>query len=991
MKHHRFKPATLALAVMGALSALGAQAAHAEDAKELPTISVSGERQKSAIPLDLPAATGSRLGTTIREIPASVDVISQELMQERGDRTMIEAVGKVTGMTGGRVGGSHVAFSARGFIENGVTWLYNGVRVPGSSNFSSRVLDTANYDRIEVLRGPAAVLNGEGGTGATINLISRAPSFDKQPFELDYAFSSYNSHRLHAGTGGAIKEDAVAYRADISTNRFGSNVHGERTELDRFTGSLLFKLSNTLKLTLELDRLHDDVEDLYYGTPLVNGRISKSLRRINYNNLTDNKYKSDTTWLRANLEWQVAPDVEVRNQAYYYDSFRDWRDVDDFTYIAGATPKVRRNTWADLDHDHQLVGNRLDALFKGTLAGMDNRFVVGTDINRTNFKTKRNGFPAGTEAPVDAYNPPSVSLSSGTSVFKTLARDVTIEQWSIFAEDQLSLTSKLKLVGGFRHDNFKTNWTYFDQAGAPKESKAHTFNSWRAGVVYDLMPDTTVYASYATAVEPGGSLVILNRNQSQLDLTTAKQFELGVKQGFWGGKGEWTAAAYDIEKRNVFVPDPARPTNRLAVGQQSSRGLEHPAVAVLHHPGPVGRLHVQQDHPGGLSHPQCHRRALCGIGLRQHPGVDRQSADLRAVAADAVLNGAERAVDAGRAPFPEPVLFHRCGGVAAAPPPCLKRRSRQDQHLAFLHVTAHFAALDAVGHPQALDLVPGRVITCQVVVHPRGQAVHDDPLAEAMGDVDAVAVGAILGAQDLQPVRVTVAVVVVVGRTGTTPAAIPAAIAPAAAGPAGKLGTIHPATFGVFKGALATGAFGVDAQHLDAALVRVGAEGLVAQDESLIPARQLTQAPGHVHIAFGGAIERLQDAVVALLAILIAGALTPAGGVAVAIPPGPAAPALELGTIHPAAFRVFKGAVSPARTDRLDAQGLDAPLVRVGAKHAIAQAEALVTLGQLLEARGHVDMPLRRAVKGLDDAVIAFAPIGGSRIGKPGHQDEKRT
>lgn len=574
MKDHRFKPASLALAVLGACAALSAQAVRAEDAKELPTISVSGERDTRTIPLDLPATTGSRLGTTIREIPASVDVISQEVMQERGDRTMIEAVGKVAGMTGGRVGGSHVAFSARGFIENGVTWLYNGVRVPGSSNFSSRVLDTANYDRIEVLRGPAAVLNGEGGTGATINVISRAPSFSAQPFELDYAFSSYNSHRLHAGTGGAIKDDAVAYRADISTNRYGSNVHGERTELDRFTGSLLFKLSSTLKLTLELDRLHDDVEDLYYGTPLVNGRISRSLRRINYNNLSDNKYKSSTTWLRANLEWQVAPDVEVRNQAYYYDAFRDWRDVDDFTYIAGAAPKVRRNTWADLDHDHQLVGNRFDALFKGKLGGMDNRLVVGTDINRTDFKTRRNGFPAGTEAPVDAYNPPSVSLSSGTSVFKSLARDVSIEQWSVFAEDQLSLTSKLKLVGGARHDNFKTNWIYYDQAGAPKESKAHSFNSWRAGVVYDLAPDTTVYASYATAVEPGGSLVILNRNQSQLDLTTAKQFEIGVKQGIWGGKGEWTAAAYDIQKRNVFVPDPARPTNRLAVGEQSSRGLE---------------------------------------------------------------------------------------------------------------------------------------------------------------------------------------------------------------------------------------------------------------------------------------------------------------------------------------------------------------------------------------------------------------------------------
>ena len=156
----------------------------------------------------------------------------------------------------------------------------------------------------------------------------------------------------------------------------------------------------------------------------------------------------------------------------------------------------------------------------------------------------------------------------------TKARDVAIEQWSVFAENQLSITSQLKLVGGVRHDQFKTDWIYYDQAGAPRESKQHRFNSWRAGAVYDLTPDATLYGSYATAVEPGGSLVILNRNQSQLDLTTAKQFELGLKQGFWNGKAEWTAAVYDIKKRNVFVPDPARPSNRLPVGKQSSQGVE---------------------------------------------------------------------------------------------------------------------------------------------------------------------------------------------------------------------------------------------------------------------------------------------------------------------------------------------------------------------------------------------------------------------------------
>ncbi|GAB1394150.1 TonB-dependent receptor [Rhodocyclaceae bacterium] len=570
MKHLRYGLSPIAIALCSGLSA----PAFAEEARELSTIAISGERDTRVMPLDIPASTGSRLGTTIKEIPASIDVVSQETMQERGDRTMVDAVGKVAGMNGGRVGGSHIGFAARGFIDNGVTWLYNGVRVPGSSNFSSRILDTANYDRIEVLRGPASVLNGEGGTGATINLISRAPSFAKQAFEVDYAFSSFNSHRLHLGTGGAIKDDAVAYRADISTNHYGSNVKGERTALDRFTGSLLFKLSNTLKLTLELDQMRDDVEDYYYGTPLVNGKINRSLRRVNYNNLSDNRYDSDTTWFRANLEWLATPDIEVRNQTYYYDSFRNWRDVNDFTYIAGAIPTVRRNTWADLDHDHQLIGNRLEALFTGKIGTLENRLLMGADINRTDFKTSRNGFPAGTEAPVDAYHPPEVPLSSGTTVFKSPGRDVTIDQWSFFAEDQLSLTPSLKLVGGFRHDSFSTDWIYYDQAGAPRESKRHSFNSWRAGIVYDLTPATTLYAAYATAAEPGGSLVVLNRNQSQLDLTTAKQFELGIKQGFWGGKGEWTAAVYDIEKKNVFVPDPANPRDRLPIGQQSSQGIE---------------------------------------------------------------------------------------------------------------------------------------------------------------------------------------------------------------------------------------------------------------------------------------------------------------------------------------------------------------------------------------------------------------------------------
>ncbi|MFZ5603394.1 MAG: TonB-dependent receptor [Pseudomonadota bacterium] len=550
----------------------GSTLVYAEQVSVLPAISVIGEREADTTSFESINSTGSRLGVSIKEIPASVEVIDRESMRERGDRTVVEAVSKAAGVTGGVTGGTPGLFSVRGFTNNGVTWLYDGVRVPGGTGMSARVMDTANVDRVEVLRGPASVLNGEGGTGATINLVSRAASFSEQPEEVDYTFSSYDSHRLHLGTGGAINDEVIAFRADISTSRYGSDVDDEEHALDRFTGSLLFQINDDLSTTLEVDKMQDESDNFYWGTPMVDGKLQRSLRQVNYNHLNDDVFESDTLWLRSNLNWQPSEAFQLRNQIYYYDSYRNWRNVESYQLNAGEPETVTRSWWGNLDHDHQLIGDRLDGLVVGSIGSMQNRIVVGMDVNQTEFETKRNGFP-GSDT-VDAFNPPVVDFISVAGVYKSPARDVTIDQWSVFLEDQLSITDQFKLVGGWRHDKFSTDWIYLDQAGSPSESKTHSFDSWRAGAVYDISSSTTVYVSYSTAAEPGGTLLLLNRNQSQLDLTTAKQIELGLKQSFWNEQGEWTAAVYEIEKENLFVTDPLNPSNRLPVGSQSSEGVE---------------------------------------------------------------------------------------------------------------------------------------------------------------------------------------------------------------------------------------------------------------------------------------------------------------------------------------------------------------------------------------------------------------------------------
>lgn len=566
MKKTNFLAITLSMYCVSAL--------YGDEVVRLEQVGISDQKEvnsTSTIQLNESTSTASKLGITIKETPASVEVINSDTMKQRGDRTIESVLNKTTGITASKDPGAPIQFSARGFSTNSVNLLYNGNKIPGGTNMSIRPMDIANLDRIEIIRGASSVLNGEGSIGASINIITKQPTFAKQDTELDYSFGSFNTHRLHFGSGGTLIDDVLAYRFDYSRSQGGSNIDDEKIELDSLALSLLYKINDDLLATLSIEKTKDNTDNVYHGTPLVNGKLVKSLRKKNYNKLEDGLFRSDNLWLRAGLEWQLSSSTDVKNQLYYYDSTRDWRTIAKFTYLP-STNQVKRDWFNDMDHEHQMIGDRLDVTNQSTMFGLDNKFVVGIDVSKTDFKTKRPTFKDGDI--VDANNPPSIYFSEVSDDYKQDARDINIIQGAVYMEDQLSLTDKLKLVGGLRYDVLDADWTFLDQTGAPTESKTHKFLSYRLGAVYDMTDTTTIYATYATAVESGATLLLLNRQQTQLDLTEAKQIELGVKQSFWDGKGEFTGAIYKIAKDNIFVPDPNLPSSYINAGEQSSKGIE---------------------------------------------------------------------------------------------------------------------------------------------------------------------------------------------------------------------------------------------------------------------------------------------------------------------------------------------------------------------------------------------------------------------------------
>ncbi|EDY8730848.1 TPA: TonB-dependent receptor [Salmonella enterica subsp. enterica serovar Agona] len=560
--------------------------AYASEVVELDAVTVSGkiERQAGYInQFEQNSETGSKLGLTVRETPASVEIINAKTMEERGDSTVIRAVTKAAGITGGASGhGTTGNYSVRGFTGYpGIDFLQDGIKLNGTI-FSKRTLDVSNLDRIEIIRGASSVLNGEGSIGATVNLITKKPSFTEEGAELGFRAGSHDSYRLNFGLGGVAIEDTLAYRVDAVTRRIGTNFDGEQRDLDSFSASFLYKINSDLLTSLSIEKSKDDGKNDYQGTPLVNGKLDRSVRNINYNNLVDGVDSGDSLWLKHSIEWYPTQNIEVKNQLYYQDSSSDIRRL----YLAvqdTANPSMVNRRGYDSSQEQSLIGNRLDLIARGNLFGLNNRFLVGIDVSRLKLKREQSTY-AGRIIATPMYRPERLYyrdfFNSTSHDYKKPDVDVNLNQIGLYVEDQLSITDRLKLVGGLRYDTYDIEYDFKQGLSSPvaqKIDKKHNKLSYRGGLVFDATNATTLYASYASSFEPGdasASFLTVNAAQTQLDLTKAEQYEVGLRQSFWEGSAEFTASAYYITKKNMLVSNPTPGAGLLSVGQQTAKGIE---------------------------------------------------------------------------------------------------------------------------------------------------------------------------------------------------------------------------------------------------------------------------------------------------------------------------------------------------------------------------------------------------------------------------------
>jgi iron complex outermembrane receptor protein len=379
-------------------------------------------------PLNDVPQSATRLGLPVIQTPASVEIITQQTIQEQGYRTTTETAQGAVGVLSGDSAGAPANFSMRGFSGPQVNVLYNGIWT-GPTDITSRWMDTAGLAQVEFLKGPSSIMSGLNAIGGAVNYVNKQPTSGPIRNEIDASVDSFGSFRTHLGSGGNTGVQGLDYRFDAVGSKLNSFIDGDFRELAGLAAQLNYRVTNDFAAFAAFE-YKNDYGHAYWGTPVVPvsfagshavsgvvsgtavnvfdgsiiGPVTIDSRTLTTNyNVADNATGSHDLWLRGGFTWTPLSNVTVKDQYYSYQAKRSWFDSETYAFN-NATSTIDRDRFF-VTHNQHIIGNNADLTWDGRFFGMDNRFAaqLQASSNWITFEQEGNpnSFPADTVSVID--------------------------------------------------------------------------------------------------------------------------------------------------------------------------------------------------------------------------------------------------------------------------------------------------------------------------------------------------------------------------------------------------------------------------------------------------------------------------------------------------------------------------------------------------------------------------------------------------------------
>jgi iron complex outermembrane receptor protein len=532
------------------------------DAQDAIQIGVIGETQDSYLVPD--ATVGSRTDTPLRDLPFSVQVVPQELLEDRQVQSVNEALRTVVGVTPNNSSQSAFeGFTIRGFSGRDI--IRNGLR--DDTNITSRIA-IPNIERIEVLRGPAGALFSQGGPGGTVNIVTKKPlSFSQYIVE-----GTIGNFDTYAGsvdfTGPLNNSESLLYRFIASASTTDTFIDFFDRQNYIIAPSLTWQINPDTRINFEgeytIAEQPNDRGLPAAGTvlPNINGQLPRN-RFIGEPDDDLDKNNRYSLRLGYTLEHQINPNWEFRN-AFRVSRLRTPQNSLFPTNLQDDQRTLERGIFSTSDQAQDNYA--VDANVVGTFqtGSINHRLLFGLDYNYDYYVASSQQFILD---PIDIFNP--VYGQAQRQFVADFPREPFITSaFGIYLQDQIDLLPQLKLLLGGRFDWVSQE---IELADGSESFQADEAFSPRVGLVYQPSDDHSLYASYSRSFLQSVGTAFDN---TLFEPERGTQYEVGLKSDWLDGRLSTTLALYQITRSNVLTEDLANPNFSVQTGEQRSRGIE---------------------------------------------------------------------------------------------------------------------------------------------------------------------------------------------------------------------------------------------------------------------------------------------------------------------------------------------------------------------------------------------------------------------------------
>ena len=542
------------------------EAVDALEASDQP-ITVTGQRSEYGVTA---TRTATRTDTAIRDIPQSISVVSESQIEDQALRSIADVLMYVPGATPGTGEGNRDQITLRG---NNTTadFFVDGIR-----DDVQYFRDLYNAERVEILRGPNAMIFGRGGGGGVVNRVTKRAGFD--PYrEFAIQGDSEGGLRLTgdlnqplSGSAGlrfnGVYEDGESFRRSVELERYGLNP----------TVGLLAGANTRIDLAYEFfhDRRTAD-----RGLPSLDGRPLEGSDRIFFGDPRLSFADIDAHVATLGIEHEFGEGLSLRNRTQGGDYDKFYQNI----YPNGAVTngQLRLAAYNDATRRKNLF-SQTDLIWQNRLGGIDQTILFGFELGRQENRNRRlNGFfqpsdsasltvPVGSPT-IDAnviFRPVNTNAARTPAPFNEAEASIA----AVYLQDQIRPSDRVEIVLGARFDRFELDVVNLNNGA--EFSRTDNLFSPRLGLILKPTPLLSFYASYSRSYLPsaGDQFASLDLTSEALKPEKFDNYEIGAKwepvEGLLA-----TLAVYQLDRTNSRAPG-AVPGTVVLTGEQRSRGIE---------------------------------------------------------------------------------------------------------------------------------------------------------------------------------------------------------------------------------------------------------------------------------------------------------------------------------------------------------------------------------------------------------------------------------